>query len=186
MFQPLAIPDLILAKPKRHGDTRGFFAETFRENTYADAGIVGPFVQDNHAYSQATGVLRGLHFQIAPHAQGKLVSCLAGAIFDVAVDLRQGSRTFGQHVGIHLSAETGEQFFVPAGFAHGYLTLTPNCHVQYKVSAYYDAASERGLAWNDPALAIDWPLEEKSPVISEKDQTHPLLKDLPEYFTYKQ
>lgn len=184
MFQRLALPDVVLVTPKRHGDARGFFTETFRENAYQAAGIEGPFVQDNHAFSKDAGVLRGLHFQIAPFAQAKLVSCLQGEIFDVAVDLRRGSPTYGLHVSVILSAETGQQLFVPAGFAHGYLTLTPECHVVYKVSAYYDGPSERGLAWNDPALEIDWSFGPSGPILSEKDETHPRLEDLPEYFTY--
>lgn len=184
MFERLSIQDLILVTPKRHGDDRGFFTETYREDAYAKVGIPGPMVQDNHAYSKDKGVLRGLHFQIAPSAQGKLVSCLKGAIYDVAVDLRHGSPTFGQHVALEMSADTGQQIYIPAGFAHGYLTLTEECHVQYKVSAYYNASSERGLAWDDPALAIKWPLADKTPLISEKDKRQPSLHDLPEYFTY--
>ena len=184
MFERLAISDIILVTPKRHGDDRGFFAETYREQDYRDAGIAGRFVQDNHAYSKDAGVLRGLHYQIPPHAQGKLVSCLHGEILDVAVDLRRGSPTYGQHVSIRLSANTGQQLFVPAGFAHGYLTLTEECHVQYKVTAYYDQGSEYGLAWNDPSLGIDWHLGDRSPILSDKDRAQPLLEDLPAYFDY--
>lgn len=178
MFHRLAIPDLMLVVPKRHGDARGYFSETFRETDYADAGIAGPFVQDNQAFSQKAGILRGLHFQIPPKAQAKLVSCTQGAIFDVAVDIRPESPTFGKHVSAELSAENGHQLYVPEGFAHGYLTLTDNCLVQYKVSAYYSPEDERGLAWNDPELGINWPLDSKSPTVSEKDSQLPHLSAL--------
>ena len=184
MFERLSIHDIILVSPKRHGDDRGFFAETYRENAYTDAGIAGPFVQDNHAFSKDRGVLRGLHFQIAPFAQAKLVSCLSGKILDVAVDLRTGSASFGQHVSVELSAKSGQQLYIPAGFAHGYLTLTEDCHVQYKVDAYYDRDSQFGLAWDDPKLGIDWMLGDQSPTLSEKDQTQPRLQDLPDFFAY--
>ena len=184
MFERLANPDLILATPKRHGDARGFFAETFRENAYAEAGIPGPFVQDNHAFSAEQNVLRGLHFQIDPSAQGKLVSCLRGEILDVVVDIRHGSPHFGASTQVRLSATSGQQLYIPPGFAHGYLTLTADCHVQYKVTTYYDASAERGLAWDDPELAIDWQLAGATPVLSEKDKNHPMLRDLPDYFTY--
>lgn len=184
MFERLANPDLILATPKRHGDARGFFAETFRENAYAEAGIPGPFVQDNHAFSAEQNVLRGLHFQIDPSAQGKLVSCLRGEILDVVVDIRHGSPHFGTSTQVKLAATSGQQLYIPPGFAHGYLTLTADCHVQYKVTTYYDASAERGLAWDDPELAIDWQLAGATPVLSEKDKNHPMLRDLPDYFPY--
>ncbi len=184
-FERLTNPDLILVTPKRHGDARGFFAETFRENAYAEAGIPGPFVQDNHAFSAEQNVLRGLHFQIDPSAQGKLVSCLRGEILDVVVDLRRGSPHFGASTQVKLSGTTGRQLYVPPGLAHGYLTLTPDCHVQYKVTAYYDASAERGLAFDDPELAIDWRLTGAAPILSEKDRNHPMLRDLPDYFTYR-
>lgn len=177
MFQPLAIPDVILVTPKRHGDARGFFAETFRESVYAEAGILGPFVQDNQAYSEDAFVLRGLHFQTPPAAQAKLVSCARGKIFDVAVDLRRSSPSFGAYVSAELSAETGQQLYVPAGFAHGYLTLTPGCEVRYKVTAYYSPEHERGLAWNDADIGIDWPLAENPLILSDKDLELPRLKD---------
>ena len=178
MFQRLAIPDLILVTPKRYGDARGYFSETYRESDYRAVGINGPFVQDNQAFSQQAGILRGLHFQIPPTAQAKLVSCTQGAIFDVAVDLRPGSATFGQYASVELSAENGHQFFVPEGFAHGYLTLTENCRVQYKVSAYYSPDDERGLAWDDPEIGIEWPIADLAPILSEKDMSLPNLKML--------
>ena len=182
MFQKLAIPDVILVTPKRHGDTRGFFSETYRADAFAEAGIPGPFVQDNHAYSQQPGVLRGLHFQKPPHAQAKLVRCTQGAIYDVAVDIRQGSSTYGHYVGAKLSAENGAQLYVPEGFAHGYVTLTPDCHVQYKTSDYYAPEAEGGLAWNDPELGIEWPIEGLNVILSEKDKILPSLSALAPIF----
>lgn len=182
MFQRLAIPDVILITPKRHGDERGYFSETYRENDYAEAGITGAFIQDNQAFSSQTGVLRGMHFQIPPYAQAKLVSCVRGKIYDVAVDIRKSSPTFGQYVGAELSAETGQQLYVPEGFAHGYLTLSENCLVQYKVTAYYNPEHERGLAWNDPALAIDWSLSGQSPILSPKDTHLPSLSEVQAWF----
>ena len=177
-FQRLAIPDVILVTPKRFGDARGFFSESFRQDLFEGNDIPGPFVQDNHVYSAEAGILRGLHFQRAPMAQAKLVRCTHGAVFDVAVDIRDDSPTFGQHVSAELSANNGAQIFVPAGFAHGYLTLTPDCHVQYKVTNYYSPENEGGLAWDDPDLAIDWPLQGLNLELSDKDKVLPALKDL--------
>ncbi|MEO1324342.1 MAG: dTDP-4-dehydrorhamnose 3,5-epimerase [Pseudomonadota bacterium] len=175
MFQRLAIPDVILVQPQRHGDARGYFSESYRESYYTENGIHGPFVQDNQAFSQAAGTLRGLHFQGPPSAQGKLVSCSQGAIFDVAVDLRASSASYGQYVGADLSAENGHQLYIPPGFAHGYLTRSENCLVQYKVSAYYSPEDERGLAWDDPDIGIEWPLNERPPILSNKDSNLPGL-----------
>lgn len=185
MFTRLAIHDVILVEPKRFGDHRGFFSETFHAGRYDEAGIKGPFVQDNHSLSREQGVLRGLHFQIAPSPQGKLVRCTAGKILDVAVDIRKGSATFGQHVSAELSADNGHQLWVPEGFAHGFVTLTPDTEVQYKVTGYYDPEADRGLAWDDPALGIDWGLGGSQPVLSDKDTKHPTLAELPEHFTYE-
>ena len=182
MFQKLAIPDVILVTPKRHGDARGFFSETYRAEAFEEAGIPGPFIQDNHAYSQQPGVLRGLHFQKPPHAQAKLVRCTQGAIYDGAVDIRQGSPTYGRYVGAELSAENGAQLYVPEGFAHGYLTLTPDCHVQYKTSAYYAPETAGGLAWDDPELGIEWPMEGLDIILSDKDKILPPLSALAPVF----
>ena len=148
------------------------------------AGIVADFVQENHALSRAAGTLRGLHFQIGATAQAKLVRCSRGAIFDVALDIRHGSPTFGRHVANILSAETWQQIYIPLGFAHGYCTLEPDSEVAYKVTSYYDAAAERGLAWDDPALGIAWPLNRDHVNLSERDRSHPRLAELPHYFPF--
>lgn len=174
-FERQAIPDVVLVRPKRFGDARGFFSETFRASLYAENGIAGPFVQDNHAYSADAGVLRGLHFQKPPMAQGKLVRCVRGAILDVAVDIRKSSPTYGQHVAAELTAENGAQLYVPVGFAHGYLTLTPDSEVEYKVTEYYAPETEGGLAWDDPDIGIDWPLPNGAPSLSPKDEVLPGL-----------
>ena len=174
---PLAIPDVLLITPKRHGDARGWFAETWSRRSLAEAGIDADFVQDNQAFSARKGTLRGLHFQQAPHPQAKLVRALRGAIYDVAVDIRQGSPTFGQWVAAELTAERGEQLFVPRGFAHGYCTLTNDCELAYKVDGLYAPETEGGVIWNDPDLAIPWPLDGE-PVLSAKDEVLPRLKEL--------
>lgn len=177
---PLALPEVLLITPKRHGDARGWFAETWSRKSLAGAGIDCDFVQDNQAYNAKKGTVRGLHFQTAPHAQAKLVRVLKGAIYDVAVDVRQGSATFGRWVGAKLTAEGGEQLFVPRGFAHGYCTLTDDCELFYKVDGLYAPQCEGGVIWNDPDLAIDWPVAADEAVTSEKDKVLPRLKDMPE------
>jgi dTDP-4-dehydrorhamnose 3,5-epimerase len=174
----LRIPDLVLFTPRRNGDARGFFSETFRQDAFDAAAGPSTFVQDNHACSGEAGVIRGLHFQRPPHAQGKLVRVVRGAIFDVAVDIRLGSPTFGQHVAVVLSAENWRQLWVPIGFAHGYCTLEPDTEVIYKVTAYYSPADEGGLAFDDPALAIDWPVASEEAQLSERDRRHPKLAEL--------
>lgn len=174
----LAITDVLLITPKRHGDARGWFAETWsRKALIAAGGIDTQFVQDNQAFNAVKGTLRGLHFQKAPHAQGKLVRVLKGAIYDVAVDIRPGSATYGQWVGAHLTAESGDQLWVPRGFAHGYVTTEDDTELFYKVDGDYAPGLEGGLAWNDPDLGIDWPLDGE-PVLSDKDKLLPRLKDL--------
>ena len=182
MFIRQAIPDIILIEPRRHTDERGWFIESYKAETWRKGGVGDTFVQDNESLSRAPGTLRGLHFQVPPMAQAKLVRCTAGAVFDVAVDIRQGSSTFGRHVGVELCAASGRQVYVPAGFAHGFCTLEPDTVVQYKVSSPYDPASERGLAWNDPALAIAWPFDGREPVLSPRDEGHPRLAELSGYF----
>ena len=142
------------------------------------------FCQDNHSFSQDSGTLRGLHFQIAPFAQDKLLRVTKGSIFDVAVDIRNGSPSFGSWVGRVISAELWNQLLIPAGFAHGFCTIAPDTEVQYKVSAIYSLENERGIAWNDPDIAIEWPLNERAPILSDKDKQYPLLSEIPSYFTY--
>jgi dTDP-4-dehydrorhamnose 3,5-epimerase len=169
--------------PARHRDVRGFFSEVWREDAMRDAGLDIRFVQENHALSQAMGTIRGLHFQIGEAVQTKLVRCPRGSILDVAVDIRRGSPTFGRHTAVVLSAENWKQLYVPAGFAHGYCTLEPETEVLYKVTAYYDPPSERGLAWDDPDLGIAWPIGIEQAVLAAKDRTYPRLADLPGFFS---
>lgn len=175
--ESLAIPEVKLIKPRVFGDERGFFLETFSSERYAEHGIDLPFVQDNLSYSRK-GILRGLHLQ-NPHAQGKLVSCVKGAVFDVAADIRAGSPTFGKWVGATLTAEGHEQLWVPPGFAHGFLVLSEDALFSYKCTDGYHPSCEMSVAWNDPTLAIDWPLEGE-PTLSEKDAAAPKLGDIPE------
>jgi dTDP-4-dehydrorhamnose 3,5-epimerase len=174
----LAIPDVLLITPKRPGDERGFFSETYNARILADAGFDKPFVQDNHSMSARRGTLRGLHFQRAPHMQDKLLRVSRGSIYDVAVDIRRGSPTFGRWVGEELSAENWRQLLVPAGFAHGFVTLTPDVEVQYKVTDYYAPQAEGGLAWNDPKLAIDWPIDPSEVAANARDGAWPTLEAL--------
>ena len=174
---PLAIPDVLLITPKRHGDARGWFAETWSERALAGTVAETTFVQDNQAFSAAKGTLRGLHFQKAPHPQAKLVRVLRGAIYDVAVDIRKGSPTYGRWVAAELTAEGGEQLFVPRGFAHAYCTITDDCELAYKVDGLYAPETEGGIIWSDPDLLIPWPLD-GDPVLSEKDKLLPRLRDL--------
>jgi dTDP-4-dehydrorhamnose 3,5-epimerase len=179
----LAIPDVILVTPPRFGDARGFFSETYNAARFAEAGIPGPFVQDNQSLSRAKGVVRGLHCQIAPHGQGKLVRCLRGAIWDVAVDIRTGSPTYGQHVSAILSAENWQQLWVPVGFLHGFCTLEPDTEVTYKVTDVYSRECERGVVWDDPTLALPWPIGPDEAVLSDKDQVLPRLEAAQGWFT---
>ncbi len=178
----LAIPDVILLTPPRFRDPRGFFSETWKQAQYADIGIPGPFIQDNHAVSTDRYVVRGLHLQVGPNAQGKLVRVVRGAIWDVAVDVRHGSPTYGQHVGAVLSAENWSQLWVPVGFLHGYCTLEADTEVIYKVTGPYDKAAERGVIWNDPDLAVQWPIPPDQAILSDKDQVLPLLRDCDVWF----
>ena len=169
----LAIPEVILVTPPKFGDARGFFSETYNAPRCADYGIGPIFVQDNQSLSTAHGVVRGLHCQVAPSVQGKLVRVLRGAIWDVAVDIRMGSPTYGQHVAAILSAENWQQLWVPGGFLHGFCTLEPNTEVLYKVTAGYDREAERGVIWNDPTLALPWPIAADAAVLSDKDTLLP-------------
>jgi dTDP-4-dehydrorhamnose 3,5-epimerase len=179
-----AIPAVKLIEPKRFGDHRGFFSETYSRAAFREAGIDLEFVQDNHSLSQEVGTLRGLHFQTAPFAQDKLVRCTRGRILDVAVDIRRGSPSFGAHVAVELSDQNWRQLLVPKGFAHGFVTLEPSSEVLYKVTAPYSAAHDFGLAFDDPTLRIDWPTPASGPVLSGKDRNHPVLAELPAYFDF--
>ena len=182
--QSLEIPDIKLITPARHQDDRGFFSEVYNAaELRRSAGIDAAFVQDNHSLSRPAGVIRGLHFQSPPVAQGKLVRVASGAIWDVAVDMRHGSETFGQHVAAELSAENWCQLWIPEGFAHGFCTLTPDTEVIYKVTAPYSREHDLGIAYSDPALGIAWPVDAGAAILSEKDQRQPLLADLPVYFS---
>ncbi|WP_338824266.1 dTDP-4-dehydrorhamnose 3,5-epimerase [Bradyrhizobium septentrionale] len=184
-LEPLEVPDVILITPKRHADARGFFSETYHAGAFEIHGLEAyRFVQDNHVYSAERGVLRGLHFQLRPPAQGKLVRCIRGAIFDVAVDIRSGSPTYGCHVGVELSATNWKQLWIPPGFAHGYVTLEEHCEVIYKVTDYYSPECDRGIAWDDPALAIDWPLSKTDIILSEKDRKQPRLSEIAPAFYF--
>jgi dTDP-4-dehydrorhamnose 3,5-epimerase len=170
--------DVKLIRPSRHSDPRGYFSETWNRRRYAGLGVDVDFVQDNHSLSRPKHTLRGLHFQIAPFGQGKLVRVLRGAILDVAVDLRPESRSFGRHVSAVLTAAEGNQIYIPIGFAHGFLTLEPDTEVTYKVTNYYSGPHDRGLLWNDPALGIEWGVDPDSVAISDKDRVHPTLSEL--------
>jgi len=180
--EPTAIPDVKIVTPKRFGDHRGFFSETYNRRRFLEAGIDAEFVQDNHSLSATVGTVRGLHFQSEPFAQAKLIRVVRGSILDVAVDIRRSSPTFGKHVAAELSAENGRQLFVPVGFAHGFCTLEPDTEIQYKVSNYYSAAHDHGLLWNDRAIGISWPIGQDDAILSEKDQRQPSLAELPFYF----
>jgi len=179
-FKKLEIPEVILIKPTVFTDERGFFAEMYKKSDFVDFGIKEEFVQENHSRSTAKGVLRGLHFQIPPKAQAKLVRVIFGSIFDVAVDIRKNSPTFGKWVSAVLSGENKDMLYVPEGFAHGFCTLEKNTEVIYKCTEIYSPGHDRGIIWNDPALAITWPVEK--PVLSEKDKVWSLLKDAGDTF----
>jgi dTDP-4-dehydrorhamnose 3,5-epimerase len=170
--------------PRRFADARGWFAETYQRERFRAAGIDAEFVQDNHSYSAPAFTLRGIHFQTPPHAQAKLVRCLRGRIWDVAVDLRAGSPTYAQWAAAELTAEHGEQLYVPAGFGHAFLTLEPDCEVAYKVDDFYAPECDGGIAWSDPDLAIPWPLEGAQPQLSGKDAGLPAFKDFASPFAY--
>lgn len=172
-----AIPDVLLIRPTKHGDHRGFFSETFKASALNEAGVDVDWVQDNHSYSASRGVVRGLHFQCAPKAQAKLLRVTRGAVFDVAVDIRKGSPTYGRHVAVELSAENWMQIYVPIGFAHGFCTLTDDTEVLYKVSAEYGPAEEGGVLWNDPDLGIAWPISPDEAILSPRDREWPRFAD---------
>jgi dTDP-4-dehydrorhamnose 3,5-epimerase len=177
-----AIPDVKIITPRKFGDHRGFFSEVYNRKAFLEAGLELNFVQDNHSLSAEVGTLRGLHFQSAPFAQDKLVRVVRGRILDVAVDLRRSSPTFGKHVAVELSADNWRQLLIPIGFAHGLCTLEPDTEVLYKVTNIYSAPNDLGLAWDDPDLAIEWPVDAAKAVLSDKDRKQPRLRDLPPIF----
>jgi dTDP-4-dehydrorhamnose 3,5-epimerase len=183
-IERLNIPDVLLVTPKKHVDPRGFFSEIFRADVFAGAGMDASFVQDNHVRSVQKGVLRGLHFQAPPHAQGKLIRCTRGAILDVGVDIRVGSPSYGRHVAVELSAVNWLQLWVPPGFAHGYVTLMDDCEVIYRVTDYYAPECDMGIAWDDPALGIDWRLSASEVILSDRDRRHPRLVDAAPIFRF--
>jgi dTDP-4-dehydrorhamnose 3,5-epimerase len=182
---PTEIPEVKEIRPVRHHDERGFFSEIFRESVLRENGIAVSFVQENHSLSMDCFVVRGLHFQIPPASQAKLVRVAAGAIFDVAVDIRTGSPTYGRHVAVILSAAQGNQLFVPEGFAHGFCTIEPDTEVVYKVNRYYSRTHDFGLAWDDREVAIKWPVPRDRAILSEKDRHQPSLTELPAHFRYE-
>jgi dTDP-4-dehydrorhamnose 3,5-epimerase len=181
----LSLPGLTLLKPRKFADSRGHFVETYNERTFEQAGITIRFVQDNQSFSAARGTVRALHFQLPPAPQTKLVRVLQGSIFDVGVDLRIGSPTYGRWEGVRLDAEGGEQLLVPRGCAHGFCTLEPSTVVAYKVDAFYAPASDSGLIWNDPDLAVDWPVGGSEAVLSDKDQKLGRFRDFKSPFVYE-
>jgi dTDP-4-dehydrorhamnose 3,5-epimerase len=183
-IERLEIEDIFVILPTKHGDHRGFFSETYRSDFLRAQNVDAVFVQDNHVYSAERGVLRGLHFQTPPHAQGKLVRCVRGSILDVGVDIRTGSPTFGRHVAVELSSTNWKQLWLPPGFAHGYVTLEADCEVIYKVTDYYAQDCERGMAWDDPHLGIDWRISTTGLVLSDKDRVNPRLADIASPFRY--
>lgn len=180
--EPTAIAAVKLVTPRQHRDDRGTLVEVYNASVFAAAGLHQTFVQDNHAWSAAAGTVRGLHFQVQPHAQGKLVRVSHGAALDVAVDLRRDSDTYGRHVAVELSRENGRQVWVPQGFAHGYCTLEADTVVEYRLTAYYAPGSDHGLLWDDPDLGIPWPVDPDRVILSERDRAHPRLQDLPPCF----
>jgi dTDP-4-dehydrorhamnose 3,5-epimerase len=183
-IERFAIEDILVFVPTKRADQRGFFSETYRNDFLEAEGVRTNFVQDNHVYSAERGVLRGLHFQAPPRAQGKLIRCTRGAVLDVVVDVRKNSPTWARHVAVELSAANWKQLWVPAGFAHGYVTLESNCEVIYKVTDYWAPACERGIAWNDPELGIDWRFDESELIMTARDRGNPPLREAQPVFNY--
>ena len=183
-IETTSLPGVLILTPPRFGDNRGFFSESWNRRSLAQQGIAIDFVQDNHSLSIAPGTLRGLHFQTPPHAQAKLVRCGRGALYDVAVDIRRGSPTYGHWVGVDLSFENGRQLLIPAGFLHGFVTRQPETEIIYKCSDYYAPQCDAAVRFDDPDLGIDWGLD-APPILSDKDAAAPRLRDLPAYFTWE-
>lgn len=182
-FIETTLAGVYILEPIIHGDPRGWFIESYSDEQFEKANLNLRFVQDNHSFSASKGTLRGLHYQLSPKAQTKLIRCTKGCIFDVAVDIRKGSPTFGEWFGIELSAENKKQLLVPKGFAHGFMTVTDDVEVQYKVDELYSPENDRGIIWNDPEIGIKWPIDIK-PILSQKDEKAPLLKEAENNFVY--
>ena len=179
------IPDLVVLTPKRFGDERGYFSESWNADVMAQAGLDLRFVQDNHSLSHEVGTIRGLHFQHPPKAQTKLVRCGRGRLFDVAVDIRKGSPSFGAWFGVELSAENGRQLLVPVGFAHGFITREPGTEILYKCTDFYAPDHDAGILWDDPGLGVEWGLGDQAPLLSNKDRLAPRLSEIDSPFTYE-
>mgnify|MGYP001431420888 CR=1 FL=1 len=182
-FTSTNLDGVFVVEPKVFGDHRGWFMETYNEANFLEVGLNIRFVQDNHSFSASKGTLRGLHYQINPGAQSKLVRCTKGVIYDVAVDIRKGSPTYGKWFGIELSAENTKQLFIPKGFAHGFMTLTENVEVQYKVDEFYAPECDRSIRWDDPTINIEWPLK-ITPILSDKDKNAPFLEEAENNFVF--
>lgn len=182
-FTKTNLDGVIIVEPAIFGDHRGWFMETYNDANFFEAGITINFVQDNQSFSANKGTLRGLHYQLNPKAQSKLVRCTRGAIYDVAVDIRKGSPTFANWFGIELTAENKKQLLIPRGFAHGFMTLTDDVEVQYKVDELYSPECDKGIIWNDPEIGIEWPMDIK-PILSAKDEKAPLLMDAEKNFSF--
>ncbi|HQT47888.1 MAG TPA: dTDP-4-dehydrorhamnose 3,5-epimerase [Acidocella sp.] len=183
-IEALNIPEVLLITPPKFGDSRGFFSETWSSSKLAAHGFVQHFVQDNHSLSAQVGTIRGLHCQAAPSVQGKLVRVVKGAIWDVAVDIRHGSPTYGQYAAAILSAQNWAQLWIPGGFLHGFCTIEPDTEVIYKVTGEYDKAAERAVIWNDPTLALPWPVARGAALLSDKDKVAPMLAECAPWFSY--
>ncbi|WHA42035.1 dTDP-4-dehydrorhamnose 3,5-epimerase [Agrobacterium larrymoorei] len=184
LFSKLEIPGPVLITTRKLGDNRGYFSEKFRLDLFRQYVGSFDFVQENESLSASAGTVRGLHFQSQPHAQGKLVSCIRGAVTDIAVDIRTGSPSYGRHVRVELSETNEHQLWIPPGFAHGFCTLAENCVLSYKVTNYYSREHDKGLLWNDPELGIDWPISVEDVVLSEKDMAQPRLRELEAFFQF--
>lgn len=184
-FRTFSLEGPLEVIPRKIQDDRGYFSETFRHDAFADRAGEARFVQDNQSLSLRVGTIRGIHFQSHPAAQGKLVRCLSGKIFDVAVDLRQGSSDYGKWIAVTLTPETNNQLWVPAGFGHGFCTLEPDSLIAYRVTEYYSPANDKGVAWDDPEISVNWPEVANADTLSAKDRCQPALADLPAYFSVK-
>ena len=185
MIKPTDLSGILIISPRRFGDDRGFFCETWNAGVLAEHGINTAFVQDNQSLSSAVGTIRGLHYQSPPHAQDKLVRCGRGTLLDVAVDIRKGSPTYGEWIGVKLSAENGKQLLIPKGFLHGFVTLEPDTEILYKCSDYYAPECDGVIRFDDPGIGIDWGISPDKAVLSKKDATAPFLKDFDSPFTYE-